>query len=425
MVRSVASLFLALLLTIPVDGAPRRRAAGKPVIDATPSGWLFQNAYVLETTELVPLTHDLQPLGRMIGDAKIVGLGDFTHGTREVFTSRLRVIDYLVREKGFDVVALEAPFPIGEQLNQYVQGGPGIPRALLQDLHDRLLYFFWNTEELLAVIEWMRDYNRNRGDKPAIELAGFDIYDYDGAIDAVVTYLQQVDPPAAARADAEYGCVRTLQRDMVCRDTAQGVQDRLVANRDAYVAATSARAYDDALRFTVTVMQHFGGQAARFRDEEMANNVAWLLTHRGASGKAILWGHQEHLSRTDSAVVGGPSLGTHLANAHGDDYFALGSLSGSATYRYWVQDRKTRRWSSTTETLPQPPPGSYESYFRLRGAQALLIPLRGHVPAWLTEPAAFRSAGTTSVLNIPPESLPAKLDAVLYVETSTPTTPLR
>lgn len=425
MLRTAGSLFLVLLLTTSVDGAPKQRAVGKPVADTTPAGWLHQNAHVLESTELVPFTHDLQPLGRMIGDAKIVGLGDFTHGTHEVFTSRLRIIDYLVREKGFDVVALEAPFAVSEQLNQYVQGGPGTARGLLQDLHDRLLYLFWNVEELLAVIEWLRDYNLHRGSRPAIEFAGFDIYDYEGAVNDVVMYLQQVDPSAANRAELDYGCVRMQQRDALCRSNAQLVQDRLVASRDGYVAASGTRTYDNALRSSAAVMQHFGAQAGHGRDQEMARNVAWLLTHRGASGKAIVWGHQEHLARIDSHTVGGPSLGTHLAKTHGQDYFVIGSLSGSATYRYWVQDRATRRWTSTTATFPQPPPGYYEWYFRMRGVQALLIPLRGNVPSWLSGPAAFHSAGTTSALGVREESLPAKLDAVLYVETSTPSKPLQ
>lgn len=422
MPRVLGSLFLILLVTTNAGGA-KRRAVGKPVVDTSPAGWLTRNAYVLESTELVPFTHDLEPLGRMIGDAPVVGLGDFTHGTHEIFTSRLRIIDYLVREKGFDVVAFEGPFPIFERINRYAQGEPGNPRALLREVHDRLLYLFWNVEELLAVIEWVRAYNLSRGDKPPIEIAGVDIYDQGTAVDKVVEYLRTVDPSAAEEADLAYGCVRAGQRIDWCRENASEVYERLVARRDTYTATTTARSFNDAVQYATVIIQYFVFPSRTGRDAEMARNALWMREHRGASGKIILWGHQEHISRTPTTTLGGPAMGTHLAEALGDGYFALGSLSGTATYRYWQQDGQ-RRWYSVVTTFPQPEEGQYEWYFRQRGVQAMLIPLRGTVPAWLAGPAPYHSAGTIGVLSDRNEALPAKLDALLYLETTTPTTVL-
>ena len=171
-------VLLLVVLTLSVDAAPRRRSVGKaPNLDpATPAGWLSLNAHNLSTADLVPFNSDLEPLRDMVGNAVLLGIGDGTHGTHEFYTMRLRVIDFAVREMGFDVVALEAPFVLMNRMDVYVQGGPGDPRALLRELKP-LGYFFWDAEELVAVIEWMREYNAHRGDRPAVHIAGFDIYE--------------------------------------------------------------------------------------------------------------------------------------------------------------------------------------------------------------------------------------------------------
>src|SRR5688572_14085290 len=144
--RAIA-LFLALTIALPTVAAPRRRAVAKPVVDtSTVRGWLEKNAFLLASIELTPWSYDLAPLRSMIGNANVVGLGDGSHGTHEFYTVKLRLIDYLVREMNFDVIAFEGAFPIFDRINQYVQGGAGDPRALLKEGNDRLSYFFWNVE---------------------------------------------------------------------------------------------------------------------------------------------------------------------------------------------------------------------------------------------------------------------------------------
>src|SRR5687768_9539965 len=112
MLRRAGSLFLALsLLALTLDAAPRRRAVGKCCAydESTPAGWLSARAIVLTSADLTPYSGDLSPLNTMIGNSGVVGLGDISHGTHELYTMKLRLIDHLVRNMGFDVVALEAP----------------------------------------------------------------------------------------------------------------------------------------------------------------------------------------------------------------------------------------------------------------------------------------------------------------------------
>ena len=207
--RSRSLVLLAVsLLAISLDAAPRRRAAGKPIVElTTPAGWLRHYARPLTTTELVPYSYDLDPLRPMIGDATVVGLGDGTHGTHEFFTVKLRAIDFLVSELNFDVVAFEGPFPLMNRINTYVQGGEGDARALVGQMAETSAYVFWDTEEIVQLVEWMRVYNLGRGQRPPIEIAAVDVFEEPALAVSVVDYLRAVDPAAADSAAQKYSCL--------------------------------------------------------------------------------------------------------------------------------------------------------------------------------------------------------------------------
>src|SRR5215213_5893254 len=185
-----AALIL-LLAFAPVAHAVKSQRAD------TPERWLLTNAPALVSTELVPFSDDLEPLRPLAGNRTIIALGDATHGTHELYTVKLRAIDFLVRELNFDVVAIEGPFPTLNRIDAYVQGRAGDPKALLAELK-HAIYPFWNSEELLAVIEWMRAYNVVRGSRPAVHIGGLDPYETDAAAAEAVAYLRSVDPAASA-----------------------------------------------------------------------------------------------------------------------------------------------------------------------------------------------------------------------------------
>lgn len=412
---------LLLILTLSIEAAPRRRAVAKPFIDlSTPHGWLTANAYVLHSTDLVSDTSDLAPLRRMLAEARVVALGDATHGTHELYTVKLRMIDFLVRELGFDVIAFEAPFAAMNDLDAYVQGGPGDARAMLHDLSARLYYVFWNKEEMLAVIEWMRAYNAHRGDRPAITIAGADIYGQPDSWRDVVAYLRTVDPGAATEAEKEYACVGDRQYTFHCLPQAKRVYDALVAREASYVATTSRRDYDDAVQNARVVVQ---SQTANVdRDANMGANLLWLRAHRGTSGNVVLWGHNEHIARS-FAIVGDDEepAGHHIAAALGDQYFAIATMTAAGSYTKWSTGTATP--IPLTDTIDPLDGEFYEAYFRQHGKPTLLIPLRGTVPSWLSGPRRYNVIGLAGGLKggDRPGSAPSRFDAVIFVDTTTPT----
>jgi erythromycin esterase len=421
-----ALAFLVLVVTIHAAAAPKQRSVrvSPPADQSTVTGWLAVHAKPLASTELQPYSYDLAPLGSLIGEADVVGLGEGTHGTHEFHTVKLRIIDYLVRERGFDVVAWESPFPICNRLNTYILGGPGEPRAILAELWD-LGYFFWDDEEIEDLVEWMREYNATRGERPPVQLAGMDVFDEVAASDAVVAYLRTVDPPAAAQTEVDYACVRARERNAACFAAADRVHDTLAAREAVLVPQSSAGAFHDALHNTTVVVQS-RSQAGVERDRSLAENALWIRDHRGATRKMIVWAHSEHVSRSDSEWAGPRPMGAGLATALGDEYFAIATLTGGGSFHQWAfQGGQTARTVITT--FPPPRAQSYESSFSQSALPAYFVPLRGTVPSWLSTASRY-NAGTTNENgggNDVFGSLPEKFDAAIYVSVSTPTRLLR
>jgi erythromycin esterase-like protein len=151
-------LRLLFLLALGVSGA----AAQEPVRD-----WIAKHAIPLKTVEPGRGTSDLQAFREIIGDARIVALGEATHGTREFFQLKHRLVELLVAEMGFSIFAIENTIPEAERLNEYIVHGRGDPEALLKGL-----YGCWNTREVLAMVQWMRAFNASG--KGQIEFTGFD-----------------------------------------------------------------------------------------------------------------------------------------------------------------------------------------------------------------------------------------------------------
>src|SRR5215467_12269075 len=132
--------------------------------------WLRQNAVPLTTVKAGCGFADLQPLKPVIGSARIVALGEATHGTREFFQLKHRLLEFLVTEMGFTTFAMEANWPESLAVNDYVLHGRGDPAKILGGLH----YWTWDTEEVLELILWMRQYNMPSTHKTKVTFVGFD-----------------------------------------------------------------------------------------------------------------------------------------------------------------------------------------------------------------------------------------------------------
>jgi erythromycin esterase len=132
--------------------------------------WLRRHAIPLTTVAAGRGFADLQQLKPVVGNARIVPLGEATHGTREFFQLKHRLLEFLVTEMGFTTFAIEANWPESLAVNDYVLLGRGDPAKVLDGFH----FWTWNTEEVLDLIIWMRQFNKRNTNKTKVKFAGFD-----------------------------------------------------------------------------------------------------------------------------------------------------------------------------------------------------------------------------------------------------------
>ena len=168
--------------------------------------WIRTNAIPLKTVEAGQGFDDLRPIGKIVGDARIVALGEATHGTREFFQLKHRMLEFLVREKGFTIFSIEASMPEAYRLNDYVLEGKGDPAVLLKGMY----FWTWDTEEVLAMIRWMREYNRTAERK--VQFTGFDMQTPTVALEIVGDYLRPRDAALAAHVTALTPDIKKAER---------------------------------------------------------------------------------------------------------------------------------------------------------------------------------------------------------------------
>jgi len=149
--------------------------------------WLKKKSVHLKTIAAGSDFDDMQPLKAIVGDARIVSLGEAAHLNRDFSRAKHRMVEFLVNEMGFTVFAIEATFAGALELNDYVLGGDGDPRRALGSL----VYPAWTTEAILDMVNWMREYNANHDKK--VKFYGFDVKPATGSAKAVYNYLRKTN----------------------------------------------------------------------------------------------------------------------------------------------------------------------------------------------------------------------------------------
>lgn len=380
----------------------------------TPASWLRQRA--------IPL-NDLRPLLGMIGNARIVTLGDATHGTHELFAMKQRIVP-LLAANGFRTIAFEAPYAEFEVVDEYVRTGRGdIASALASND-----YFFWDADEIVELIEWARAQNA-AGANPPISIAGADVAHPYSAIDRLVTQLESLDAATAREVASRYECFnmfrenpRTYEGRTACRDDVAAVRQLLASRRSIFASDDD---YERALHAARVIEQGEVAFATALgnRDEAMAENVAYLASN----SNVIFIGHNEHLGRTPyslTAQTTTASAGTYLAQRFGADYFAIGSVIGSGTFNAYEYSGNTAYLR--VHTAQAPPPNDIVTALRQASLAEMLVPLRGAVPSWLSDEVIVRIAGTNVPSGRAPmlelrERVSEKFDALLFIDATTPT----
>ena len=421
--------------------APTEPQVDEPEVNVDPQivAWLRSNCLPFRTSKAESGFEDLASLKEMVGSARVVALGEATHGTKEFFEMKHRILEFLVKEMGFNIFAIEATWPESNLVNDYVQTGIGDPARLLAGLY----FWTWNTQEVLDMILWMRRHNQNPGSAPKVSFYGFDMQYPKMAMDNVIAYLQKIDPPSARRADSLYSFYRPYQTNqsgyggassdvkITCRTNLRLVYDHLVAHRALYEGKSSAREFALALqsaRVAIQAEEVFSKEDPGTRDQFMAENAQWLLDQAAADSMIVLWAHNGHVS----ASITGGSMGSFLRSVYGGTMVVLGFdfYGGSFNAVSWNLATGTATGPLTSHHVEKPPSDSYEYLFRGAGIPRFMLDLR-RIPtgdpasSWIHGPRKFRSIGAIYDAKSPQSfyysvQLPRVFDVLVYFQDTSP-----
>ncbi|MFJ3953066.1 erythromycin esterase family protein [Streptomyces libani] len=305
--------------------------------------WLTEHASPLGTLTPGAPHHDLESLGTTLRDVRIVGLGESTHGTREFFRLKHRIVEFLVREAGFTTLALEASASAARALDAYVRHGTGDPARLIT----RLGFWTWRTEEMLDLVEWLRAHNRGLPEGRQVRFVGIDPQRCTDSLEAVAAFLRQVAPDRVqdvreleVLAQAHPASRPDPQQALLHR--AEALAGFLADHRENFAQHTTAEAADEALEDARILTRAAdlvtrsadlrSGENSVFavRDRYMADAVTRLVDD-SPQARVIVWAHNGHLAKgTYGDAV--PALGSRLRERYGDAYYALALLFGKGTF---------------------------------------------------------------------------------------------
>jgi erythromycin esterase-like protein len=410
--------------------------------------------------ELNGSRRDYDELLEMVGDAQFVLIGEASHGTHEFYRDRAKITMRLIAEKGFSAVAVEADWPDAYRVNRYVRA-MSEDREPVEALGDfkRFPTWMWRNADVLDFVGWLREFNdRISATNEKVGFYGVDLYSLFTSMEAVIQYLEKVDPAAAGRARQRYACFDHFGEDSQAYGYAttfgvtQSCEDEVVAQlvefrrkaaeyatRDghippdeAFFAEQNARLVTNAERYYRSM---FGGRASSWnlRDTHMTDTIDALANHirrNGREPRIVVWEHNSHLGdarATEMGRGGEINVGQLIRERHGEK----ARLIGFSTYTGTVTAASD--WDGPAERKSVRPGlrGSYEELFHGWGVPDFYLPLRGNrAVSSLEAPLLQRAIGviyvphTERMSHYFHTSLPRQFDAMIHFDTTRAVEPL-
>lgn len=358
-----------------------------------------------------PDVSDLAALRDLVGDARVVCLGESTHCVSEFDRFKDRVLRFLVSELGFSAFVMESGFPEGMAVNDWVLGGAG---DLEQVAGTGITYAFGESEQLRTQLRWMRDRNAHHESK--VRFYGMDApgsYASPGpAVEACLARLapRSADQALLALADlgemfqahGHYRAMTPDDRQRLSKGIAELVERAAASGDDiAYRCALGAQCVDQYL---------VSGRNSR--DELMADNIRRILDHED---RIVISAHNGHIQR-GSLPDGVPALGKILAPVLGDDMVIIGTTraSGNAPQLHF-EGNPPRPFSAALEEIPPPPPHTIDALMDAADLPLHLVDLRRVPPERLATAKAM--CVNSVVLDLDPAQA---FDALVHVRRLTP-----
>ncbi|WP_250037523.1 erythromycin esterase family protein [Paractinoplanes maris] len=381
---------------------------------------------------------DLDVLLDRVGDARVVMIGEASHGTHEYYVWRQALTRRLIAERGFSFVAVEGDWPDCERVDASVRGSGATPiEALLG--YERWPTWMWANEEVADFADWLRGHNASTDRKAGFH--GLDVYSMWESLREILTWLREHDPEQVDSALAAYHCLAAYSEDPQSYAWATKFL-RASCEDDVVRMLLDLRGRDLPVRQNAEVVagaEHYyramvrgGPDAWNVRDRHMDATLARLLDHYGDGSRAVVWAHNTHVGdarATDQAALGEVTIGSLARERFGAGQVVL---VGMGSHRGSVIAGRT--WGGAMTQLPVPPgrPGSLEDILHATAPpQALFVfPPLGERPDLLVDALPHRAIGVVyrpeqeQLGNYVPSVLGDRYDAFLWFDETRALRPL-
>ena len=347
---------------------------------------------------------DLNLLKPVLKGKKIVALGESTHGTREFFQMKHRLLEFLVKKMGFKVFVIEASYSASiRSINQYVLHGIGSLDEVLASQG----FWIWDTQEMKSMIEWMRKYNQTVADNSKIKFLGCDLQINAQAYTVIKNYIQKTAPEKFTSIDSLLLLIENRESEKIFppdSTVAQWImpvkelQTYLIMNKGGLVLKSSEVEFESTLIHLRLILQwlevfskgHFHGEGNR--DWYMAENMKYLISREKEDTKFIFWAHNSHIGKSSRYK----RTGYYLRQAFGDDYYSI-------AFDFYEGGFQSREYSDNKDgdlkefIIHESPNYSLPGLFVEAGIEKGFIDLRGapsNVVWWLDNKAYIHSSGS-------------------------------
>jgi erythromycin esterase-like protein len=328
-------------------------------------------------------------------DARVMCLGEASHGTSEFYRARAAISRRLIERHGFTIVAVEGDWPDCATIDRYVRHRPWREGEL--KAFERFPMWMWRNEEVDGFVRWMRRHNENLAYDRMCGFYGLDLYNLGGSMRAVIDFLEEEDPELAALAHRRYGCLDPWAEDPAiygrhsliegyarCEvGVIQMLKDLLRKQVDCFGpeceewldAAANARLVKDAEAY-YRVMYHGSAESWNLRDTHRFETLSMVLDAKGPSAKAIVWAHNSHIGNAAFTDMGQRREEINIGQLVKEKWDSRARLIGFGTHTGtvaaaddWDQPMKTKRVRPSLS-------GSHERMSHDSGVERFLLDLR-------------------------------------------------
>jgi len=387
------------------------------------------------------------------GDARIVLLGEASHGTSEFYRARAAITRRLVERHGFNIVAVEADWPDAASVDRYVRHRP--KREGEEAAFERFPTWMWRNTDVEAFVRWLRRHNEGLAYEEMAGFYGLDLYNLGASIRAVIDFLEQADPETAKVARERYACLAPWSRDpaaygrlavtqgfafcevgavQMLTDLMKRRMDCLSPECDEWLdAAANARLIKNAEAY-YRVMYYGSAESWNLRDTHMFETLRQVVEAKGPGSKAVVWAHNSHIGNAAHTEMGQVREELNIGQLVKERFADRARLIGFGTHSGTVAAATDWDEPMEVKTIRPSLPQSYERLCHDSGVARFLLDLREGeneaVVEALLEPRLERFIGviyrpeTERWSHYSEAVLPSQFDAWVWFDETEAVTPL-